>query len=319
MLLSSDDKPGDLARCQELGISAFLRKPIKQSELLDAILSVLHQTPRKAGCKDIPRPTPPGRHDSLHILLAEDNEVNQEYAVDLLQKRGHSVVVASNGQQALIKWNKRTFDIVLMDVQMPLMDGYAATAAIRQVENGTGKHTPIIALTAHVMKGDRERCLAAGMDAYVSKPLRPQELFAVIDGVLAADRTASRTAPVSRETAETVWNPTTVLAEVEGDRELLLKLIGRFLDQCPKLLSEIRASVSQRDNFLLERSAHKLKGSVSHFGASQAYEAAARLEEMGRNDDLEGAEDALGVLETEICRLQDDLASFSKSESPCES
>jgi HPt (histidine-containing phosphotransfer) domain-containing protein len=151
------------------------------------------------------------------------------------------------------------------------------------------------------------------MDAYASKPLRPQELFAAIDGLLPGGKTAPRIAAASRETPETVWDPTTILAEVEGDRELLLKLIGRFLDQYPKVLSEIRASVSQRDSAMLERSSHKLKGSVSHFGARNAYEAARRLEEMGRNGDLVGAEEATVVLETEICRLQDDLAEFSRS------
>lgn len=312
MLLSSDDKPGDMARCQELGIS-FLRKPVKQSELLDAILTVLHKTPRKTSYITTPRPAPASPHGTLHILLAEDNEVNQEYAVELLQRRGHTVVVANNGQEALADWEMGTFDIVLMDVQMPLMDGFAATAAIRQRENATGRHTPIIALTAHVMKGDRERCLAAGMDAYASKPLRSQELFAAIDGLLPGGKTAPRIAAASRETPETVWDPTTILAEVEGDRELLLKLIGRFLDQYPKVLSEIRASVSQRDSAMLERSSHKLKGSVSHFGARNAYEAARRLEEMGRNGDLVGAEEATVVLETEICRLQDGLAEFSRS------
>jgi PAS domain S-box-containing protein len=312
ILLSSDDKPGDMARCQEFGISAFLRKPIKQSELLDAILNVLHQAPRKTRYVTAPRPSAASQHGALHILLAEDNEVNQEYAIELLQRRGHTVVVANNGQEALAEWEMGAFDIILMDVQMPRMDGFAATATIRQRENATGRHTPIIALTAHVMKGDRERCLSAGMDAYASKPLRSQELFAAIDGLLPGGKTAPRIAAASRETPETVWDPTTTLAEVEGDRKVLLKLIGRFLDQYPKVLSEIRSSVSQRDSAMLERSSHKLKGSVSHFGARNAYEAARRLEEMGRNGDLVGAEQATVVLETEICRLQDDLAEFSK-------
>ena len=143
-------------------------------------------------------------------------------------------MVANNGQEALAEWETGTFDILLMDVQMPLMDGFAATAAIRQRENATGRHTPIIAITAHVMKGDRERCLAAGMDSYVSKPLRPQELFAAIDSLLPGGKTASRIAAASRETPETVWDPTTILAAVEGDRELLLKLIGNFSINTPR-------------------------------------------------------------------------------------
>jgi CheY-like chemotaxis protein len=312
MMLSSDEKPGDLARCKQLGISTFLRKPVKQSELLDAILNVLHQTPRKTRPIAAPLPSPVCHHRRLRILLAEDNEVNQEYAVHLLRRRGYSVVIANNGQEALAEWENGTFDLILMDVQMPLMDGFAATAAIRQREIATGRHTPIIALTAHVMKGDRERCLAAGMDAYASKPLRPKELFTAIDGLLPERKTAPRIAADRHETSETAWDPATTLAEVEGDREVLLKLIRRFLDQCPNVLSEIRASVSQRDGALLERSSHKLKGSVSHFGARDAYEAARRLEEMGRNGDLVGVEEATVTLETEICRLQNDLAEFSR-------
>ena len=136
ILLSSDDKPGDMARCQELGISAFLRKPIKQSELLDAILTVLHQTPTKTRHITTPWPSPASQHGTLSILLAEDNEVNQQYAVELLQRQGHTVVIAHDGQEALAEWETGTFDIILMDVQMPLMDGFAATAAIRQRENG---------------------------------------------------------------------------------------------------------------------------------------------------------------------------------------
>ena len=237
-----------MSRCQELGVSAFLRKPIKQSELLDAILTVLHQTPRKARYNVEPRPAVASQQGALRILLAEDNEVNQEFAVDLLKKRGHTVVVANNGMQAVAEWKTGPFDIVLMDIQMPMMDGFAATAAIRQLENATGRHTPIIALTAHAMKGDRERCLEAGMDAYVSKPLRSQELYAAMNKLVSGRDPASETAVVHIETVETTWDPEAMLAQVEGDRELLLRLIERFLDQCPKLLAEIHASVTQRDS-----------------------------------------------------------------------
>jgi two-component system sensor histidine kinase/response regulator len=313
ILLSSADRPGDMARCKELGISVFLHKPVKQSELLDAILSVLHQTSIKVTQAHPSRPCPSIAEGGLQILLVEDNEINQEYAVDLLRRRGHNVVVANNGLEALADWEKEIFDVILMDVQMPLMDGFAATAAIRLKENATGGHTPIIALTAHALKGDRERCLAAGMDAYTSKPLRAQELFEAIDSLLPGWNITPRIAAARLGAREPVWEPTTILAELDGDREFLVKLIECFLKQYPSILSDIRESLRRGDSTMLERSSHKLKGSVSHFGARAAYEAARRLEAIGRNGDLAGAEEVKELLEREIGRLQEHLSEFSRS------
>jgi signal transduction histidine kinase/CheY-like chemotaxis protein/ligand-binding sensor domain-containing protein len=182
LMLTSAGQRGDAARCRQLGIAGYLVKPIVQSQLLDAILNVLGT---KAQADDQPRPLVT-RHSlsegqrSLRVLLAEDNAVNQLLASRLLEKHGHSVVVASNGRKALEALEKQRFDLVVMDVSMPEMDGYEAVAAIRRKEGATGSHIPIVAMTAHAMKGDRERCLAAGMDAYVSKPLRASELFEVI-------------------------------------------------------------------------------------------------------------------------------------------
>ena len=324
MLLSSADRPGEMARCQELGIPAYLRKPIKQSELLDAILTALHQNPRKVG-RDASSSTrmPPAdpAQGGLRILLAEDNEVNQTYAVEILRRRGHTVVVANNGQEALHVLESEPFDIVLMDVQMPVMDGLAATAAIRRREDAAGKHTPIIALTAHAMKGDRERCLAAGMDAYASKPFRAREIFDTIDGLLAGARPTPKDADVQVKPASmaAAWDPTAILAELDDDRELLVKLIGCFLDQYSAILADIRESIAQADGARLERSSHKLKGSVSHFGAKKAHEAARRLEEMGRVGDLQCAAEARDALENELALLHRDLAEFSGSSTACES
>jgi PAS domain S-box-containing protein len=181
MMLSSADQGGDAARCRDLGINCYLRKPIGQSELFDAILIAMDAEPfaQRDSTKDLAGPiemAKPGR--PLRILLAEDNEINQALAVKILQKRGHTVIVAGNGREAIWVLETQTIDLVLMDIQMPEMDGFAATAEIRQREIET--HIPIVALTAHAMKGDRERCLAAGMDAYVSKPLRAAELLQVI-------------------------------------------------------------------------------------------------------------------------------------------
>jgi signal transduction histidine kinase/DNA-binding response OmpR family regulator len=184
MMLTSAGHKGDAARCKELGISAYLLKPIRQSELREAIARVLGAEKPEGAIPLITRYSlqdarEPG--SSLKVLLAEDNTVNQRLAVRLLEKRGHRVVVAANGLEALGALKKESFDLVFMDVQMPEMDGMEATAAIREEEKRSGGHVPVIALTAHAMKGDREKCLAAGMDGYLTKPIRPQELDEVLD------------------------------------------------------------------------------------------------------------------------------------------
>jgi CheY-like chemotaxis protein len=188
MMLSSADLPGDTARCRALGIATYLTKPIKQSELLDAMLAVMGDARTTAPAVAPLRTPAPEPLRSLRILLAEDNLVNQKLVVRLLQKRGHSVVIANNGRDALAALQDGWFNIVLMDVQMPEMDGFEATAAIRAHERQGGAHVPIVAMTAHAMKGDQERCIAAGMDGYVSKPISPQRLFDEIDRVVPAVR-----------------------------------------------------------------------------------------------------------------------------------
>jgi two-component system sensor histidine kinase/response regulator len=190
MMLTSAGHSGDAVRCRELGISAYLLKPIRQSELREAIARVLGAGEQKGA---IPLITRYSLHDArdpasvLRVLLAEDNLVNQRLVVRLLEKRGHCVVVAANGHEALQVLDKESFDLVLMDLQMPEMDGLAATVALRkkEMERGSGRHQPVIALTAHAMKGDQERCMAAGMDGYLSKPIRPQELYEVLEKCLA--------------------------------------------------------------------------------------------------------------------------------------
>ena len=183
MMLTSAGQLGDAARCRELGISAYLVKPIRQGELLEGICNILNRTPEvKTGL--ITRHTLREANHRARILLAEDNMVNQTLAVRLLEKRGFTVTVANNGREAIAALEKAEFDAVLMDVQMPEMDGFSATAAIREKELATGKHIPIVAMTAHALRGDEERCLAAGMDAYISKPIRTHELFATVDTML---------------------------------------------------------------------------------------------------------------------------------------
>jgi signal transduction histidine kinase/DNA-binding response OmpR family regulator len=188
MMLTSAGHRGDAARCQELGVAAYLLKPIRQSELREAIARVLGAREQDGAIPLITRfSLQDAREPSafLRVLLAEDNLVNQRLAVRLLEKRGHRVVVAGNGREALQALEKDSFDLVFMDVQMPEMDGLEATAAIRERETRSGLHQPIIALTAHAMKGDREKCLAGGMDGYLTKPIRPQELDDILEDYLA--------------------------------------------------------------------------------------------------------------------------------------
>jgi two-component system sensor histidine kinase/response regulator len=183
VMMSSGAHRGDMARCQELGFSAYLTKPVRQNELRDAIARSLDRREKQYGPKVVV-PFKDRRNDgqatALNVLLAEDNTVNQRLATRLLEKRGHRVTVANNGQEAIALLEHSSYDLVFMDVQMPLIDGIEATRMIRKRETGTGVHLPIVALTAHAIKGDQERCEAAGMDGYLAKPIRPEELDAVL-------------------------------------------------------------------------------------------------------------------------------------------
>jgi two-component system sensor histidine kinase/response regulator len=192
MMLTSGGRRGDAARCEELGIAAYLIKPVRQADLREAIIRALHAKQERSPLPLITRYSLLDKEDSfrsLRVLLAEDNRVNQKIAIRLLEKRGHNVVLAGNGEEALAALAQDTFDLVLMDVHMPVMDGFQAAMAIREKEKSTGLHQPVIAMTALAMTGDRERCLAAGMDGYLSKPIDLQKL----DDVLAvyAERRSS--------------------------------------------------------------------------------------------------------------------------------
>ncbi len=311
MMLSSAGGGGEAARCRELGVSVYLTKPVKQSDLLDAILTTLGATvpetnsPVLTTTPDVP-PTP-----GLRVLLAEDNAVNQRLAVKVMEKRGHKVVVANNGREALAELDAQPFDLVLMDVQMPEMDGFETTAAIREREKATGAHLPIIAMTAHAMKGDRERCLAAGMDDYVAKPLNAQKLFDAITALVPrpTEAPAPETAP-DGEDPEDVWDFDDALARVDGDEELLGELIGLFLADLPRWLSEIAGAVAAQDGGALEHAAHSLKGSARSLSAGACAEAAFALESRGRGKDFAHSEDSLAALQQSAAHLGDVLAAW---------
>jgi PAS domain S-box-containing protein len=308
MMLSSSGQPGDISRCRSLGIAASLLKPIKQSELLDAIVTVLG---RPGPERDRPRPAAPaaaGTGRRLHVLLAEDNVVNQTLAVRLLERAGHTVTVAGDGREAVQLLAERPFDLVLMDVEMPEMGGFEATALIRGQERATGRHVPIIAMTAHAMKGDRERCLAAGMDGYVSKPVRPDELGQAIDAVL-PPAPAPPAAPDVDGAA--LLDRTEALRRVAGDARLLRELVGLFLGDCPRLLDALRAALARGDAGQVRIAAHTLKGSLLCFAAGPAALAAQHLEALAARGDLTGAADAADALTREIDRLRPVLAALA--------
>ena len=313
MMLSSANRREDAARCRELGVSTYLTKPIRQSTLLDAIMTSLGASAsvddRAVTAADRPAPA----RGRLRLLLAEDNAVNQRLAVSLLEKRGHQVVVAENGREALAALDGQPFDAVLMDVQMPEMDGFEATAAIRARDANSGAHTPIIAMTAHALKGDRDRCCEAGMDAYVSKPLRPQELFEVLEGLVTAADSASP-APAPPEHPAGAFDMAAALERVDGDAGLLKELAGLFLDECPQWMAKIRQAIDQRDAAKLHQAAHSLKGSVGNFGARAAFEAAQRLETDGREQNWRRAEEHWITLEQAIGRLEPTFVELSQPE-----
>ena len=311
MMLTSGDRPGDVARCEQLGVAAYLLKPIKQSELFDAIVMALGITTPEDEDWETTAVEWAEEIRPLQILLAEDSLVGQKLAVGLLEKQGHSVFVANNGKEAIAAWESHDFDLALMDVQMPEMDGFDATATIRAREKHSGKHLPIIAMTAHAMKGDRQRCLQAGMDEYIAKPIRAKQLFQVITALLErfiGPNEQSRGAPADGE--EETFDFSEALRTVRGDRELLKEIAEAFLKESPRLMTEIRQAVSAGDAAALRVAVHTLKSSMRYFGAGRAFEQAYQLEKMGRMGDLGNAESPLHALEGEIARLTPVLLNY---------
>jgi CheY-like chemotaxis protein/HPt (histidine-containing phosphotransfer) domain-containing protein len=243
----------------------------------------------------------PGKRPPLHILVAEDNAINQQLVVRLLAGQGHTVEIASTGAEALAALEQQRFDLVLMDVQMPEMDGFEATAAIRARERDTNRHTPIIAMTAHAMRGDQEKCLNAGMDAYLSKPMLASALYASIDQLLHDAPAEHRLAPESMPEAPV--DLAAVLETVEGDKTLLTELLRVFARDYPERLADVREAIMMGDAKRLECGAHSLRGAVGLFGAKVACDLAMTLESMGSEARLDSAAQVLRELEQELERV----------------
>jgi CheY-like chemotaxis protein len=245
------------------------------------------------------------RRRGLRILVAEDNRINQRLAVGILEKYGHTIELASNGKEALAAFERSPFDLILMDVQMPDLNGFEATRAIRAKDRINGKHTPIIAATAYALEGDRERCLAAGMDAYISKPIKPDELFRAIDDVITS---GPNTKQIQGDATTESPELASLMDFTAGDRELTQKLIEIFLEDCPPLLGAICKAVESHDAAALGRAAHTMKGALGYFGASSASAAALRLQEMGANNDFAAAPQTLAALEVALETLTNALS-----------
>ncbi len=271
LMLTSAGQPEDVERCRQLGVRAYLTKPVRQSELLETILATLSGSSLHArlSCAEEGVSPTSGRRP-LHVLVAEDNAVNQKLAQHLLSKHGHTVVIVNTGREAVEALEKQTFDLVLMDVQMPEMDGFEATAEVRRREAPTGRRIPIIAMTAHAMKGDRERCLERGMDGYVSKPIQTRDLYAAIAALGPAEPAAPPEETEREAAAEgALVDPAEALARVGGDWELLRSLTEVFFDSYPAQLEQLREAVGHGDAPTVYRLAHTLVGAVGIFrGAS---------------------------------------------------
>jgi CheY-like chemotaxis protein len=305
MMLTSSGHYGDAGRCRDLQIAAYLTKPVNGADLFDAVCRVMQSTmvpeappqaitpPRFAGFEAPVR--------RVNVLLAEDNIVNQRVAVGLLTRRGHMVTVANNGREALAALERDTFDLVLMDVQMPEMGGLEATAEIRQREQKTGGHLRIVAMTAHVMTGDRERCLAAGMDGYLSKPIDRQMLFAVVE------QGESGTAVLARAPAVAPLDRAAMMRRLGGDLELLADVTSLFLEDCPVRVAAIKSAIDARDADGLRMAAHALKGVAANMSATGLFEASQILERLGAESRLEPAEAAWRRLSAEAARVMDTL------------
>jgi PAS domain S-box-containing protein len=294
------------AREKRLGVDASLLKPVKAAELLNIIKGSLGANGRSISRR--PANTLKASNPS-RILVAEDSLVNQTLIKRLLEKWGHTPIIAENGAEALLLLEGGQFDLILMDLQMPELNGFEATAAIRKKEQSTANHIPIIALTAHALKGDRERCIEAGMDDYVSKPIESQSLFDAVESALSHTTAAVDGNGKSRVAALDIE---ALVKSFEGDRELIVTLAKVFASSSRDQFSALCDAVARGDAGGLGRTAHALKGSVANFRAAAAVDAAAKLELIAQNGDLSLADSALAKLEIEIGRLREELKEFEE-------
>jgi CheY-like chemotaxis protein len=318
VMLTSMGQRGDAARLKEIGFSAYLTKPVKHSQLYDCLIKVTSMKPEAEDLEPAPMVTKhtiaEDRKANMRILLAEDDMTNQQVALIILERLGFRADAVVNGKEALKALEGTHYDLVFMDVQMPEMDGLRATRNIRHPESGVLNHqVPIIAMTAHAMKEDRDRCFEAGMNDYVSKPIEPQELIEAIERQLSGSEESARPevavkTALSEKSEEEVFDRAALLDRVGGNEELLKKVIGVFMGDIPEQLEQLKQAVNDNDAALVKERAHRIKGSSANIGAQAMRELALEIEAAGRDCRLENALPLVGKLDQALERLRSILS-----------
>lgn len=308
MILPAGARPAEFDRCEKIGVTSCLGKPIKESELILAITKTTKNLSDRTSSDDPAQiRSSAANRRGFRILLAEDNGINQRLVYEILTKYGNQVTVAEDGKAVVEAWDKGQFDMILMDVNMPEMDGFEATAAIREKEHRLRKkRTPIVAMTALAMKGDRERCLAAGMDFYLAKPIRSEQLVSSIQGLANSQLDSYLSAPVISEASTSSVMAGSVdafLNYLGGDKELFNSMSRSFLDQYRQLVQRLEQAIQTRNAREVELAAHRLGGTLTYFDPANTSQLAARLEEMGRQGSLEDADKCFQELSQNIDRL----------------
>jgi len=287
IMLTSAGRSGDAVRCRKIGVDAYLTKPVKQSDLFNTVIRIFSNA---SGSKlTTSRVRKASRR--LRILVAEDNAVNQELFKHLLKQRGHDVKIAANGQEAVEYFQRNRFDAIVMDVEMPVMNGREAAQAIREIERTRGGHIPIVAATAHAMPSDRDRAIEAGMDAHLPKPIRAMDFFNTVEALAGIPASGN----IDKEA---------LLDGLGGDRKLARKMAQVFLKDCPRMVANVRRAIRTKDAEAIRAAAHALKGTSANWGTNGAFEAAQDLERQAKEGEIKGAETTFDRLKTELGDLR---------------
>ena len=323
MMLTSSGQVGDAARCKELGMAGYLIKPVSRADLSTAIRAALPAAGGAAPAAPLPavsgtiaQALAGASRQGLHVLVAEDNAVNQLVVMRMLEKLGHTHVVAENGVRVLQLMERGKFDLVLMDVQMPVMGGFEATTAIREKERASGTHIPILGLTAHAMKTDLERCIEVGMDAVVTKPIKVGELVAAIERLLGPAAAAAPAAKASEDDALPIFDLAQAQENACGDPGLLAEIARIFRTESGLQLTGIREGIQSADAAAVERAAHRLRGSLSTLGAGRAAAVAGRVETLAEAGDLSGAAKEAAALERAVAEVRPEIENLTEGDLP---